>query len=511
MTHTTTGTSMFSTGSGGATTELIALGAMDIYLVRGASVTFFRFRYARHTNFALEAVAQPFNTQPCFGGHSQIILQRAGDLIYFMYVVIDLPAIKACQARCREDDDRCGIDLTHQFPTAAGCGTDCNPCQDSDDRVFRHIGRCEVGSDAGSSVQIRAGRKKWRADNYGACYDCGGSECSEECESLDSCTRSRPWAHWSNAIGQLLIRRATLVVGGHQTDVLYSDYLYMWEELSGKAGKRLAEMIGKRRSRQQLIKDARVAQRLYVPLPFYFTQTSGNALPLCSLQYHGVQIQIEWEQLKKAVVRSDDCVKVVKCCDGQPLCNADLRAYLDTTYVHLDVDERNRFSLADFDQLMSQVQFLPVCQKGCNIKVSLSFNHPIIELIWAVRRKCKEDANNYFNYSGIDGRDPIEEVSLRLNNLYRFSGREGKYYRLVQPYQHHSSIPQAHVYCYSFALMPEEPNPTGSCNFSRIDNVDMDFILQDGLQNENVTILIFARNWNILRFYQGVGGALFNA
>jgi len=286
----------------------------------------------------------------------------------------------------------------------------------------------------------------------------------------------------------------------------------MWEELSGKPGKRLREMIGKRQSRKQLIKDARFAQRLYVPLPFWFTQTSGNALPLCTLQFHGVQVHIEWEQLRKCIVKSHNDVQVRKCIDGQPICNNDLQAYLDTTYVYLDVDERNRFALANFDQLINQVQFFSVCTPGgCNVNIPLPFNHPVIELIWALRRKCNEHLNNHFNYSGIDGRDPVEEVSLRLNNLYRFSGREGRWYRLVQPYQHHSSIPKSHVYCYSFALYPEEPQPSGSVNLSRIDNVDMTFNLQEGLGRESVNILIFARNWNILRYTEGLGGLLFNS
>jgi len=333
-----------------------------------------------------------------------------------------------------------------------------------------------------------------------------------ECSSVPP--QDKPWCHWSNAIGQLLVKRAVLVVGGHQTDTLYSDYLFMWEELSGKAGKRLREMIGKRKSRKTLIKDAGNKTRLYVPLMWYFCLNSGNALPLCTLQFHGVQLMVEWEHLKKCVVVSDDDVEVRKTEDNQKLNNNDLIAWIDTTYVYLDIEERNRFSLANFDQLITQVQCIVRPATTNTVTVPLTFNHPTIELIWAVRRRSCEAQNNHFNFSGIDGRDPLEEVSLRLNNLNRFSGREARYYRLVQPYQHHSSIPKAFVYCYSFALFPEDAQPSGSLNFSRIDNIEMNFILQDGLgcnPKQGATIIIFARSWNILRFTEGLAGPVFNS
>ena len=63
--------------------------------------------------------------------------------------------------------------------------------------------------------------------------------------------------------------------------------------------------------------------------------------------------------------------------------------------------------------------------------------------------------------------------TLRLNNQPRFQEREGRYFRLVQPYQYHSLIPKSFVYCWSFALHPEDPQPSGSCNFSRIDTVEL--------------------------------------
>eukprot|EP00965_Chrysotila_dentata_P141302 4670555-Pleurochrysis_carterae.AAC.1 len=119
-----------------------------------------------------------------------------------------------------------------------------------------------------------------------------GYECpSEVCEDLGV------YAHWTNDIGQFIISSAKLLIGGSPIDTLYSDFLYMFEELNGRSGRRLSEMTGKRYSRTQLVCDSRQRRMLFVPLPFWFTQHTGQSLPLASLQYHGVQVHVQWQQL----------------------------------------------------------------------------------------------------------------------------------------------------------------------------------------------------------------------
>ena len=104
-----------SSGSG-ALTQLLAQGALDTYLSANASFTFWKVRYNKHTNFAMESCTQPFNTQVSFGTEAQITLNRNGDLIYWMYVVVDLPGITACDLN---DESCAGIGPGGQFPS---CG-----------------------------------------------------------------------------------------------------------------------------------------------------------------------------------------------------------------------------------------------------------------------------------------------------------------------------------------------------------------------------------------------------
>lgn len=424
----------------------------------------------------MENIEQPFNTQVSFGSDVQVTLNRNGDLIYFQYVVIDLPGITCCQPQTAV----CGIG-GNQFP----CCDPCDPCGDGPPP------QCICPGTVVSSVQ--------EDDDDNVILD-----------DIDTCTGLvRPWCHWTNAIGQYLIKRACLVIGGQVNDTLYSDFLFMWEELSGQPGKRLQEMIGKRFTRAQLVADSQVNRRLYVPLPWWYTYTSGNALALVSLQFHGVQIFICFEELRLAVQVSSCDVLVTKCADCQPLNANDLQARIETMYIYLDIEERDRFATGSFEQLIQQHQQFTACFQSCQVRMQLNFNHPVIELIWAVRRKCQELCGNHFNYSGKWGMDPIKYVHLRLNNQARFSGREGRYFRLVQPWQFHTDIPDSFVYCYSFSLHPEESQPSGSANFSRIDTVELIFDLQDGLNLEEITVMVFATSWQVFRYRQGLGGVAF--
>ena len=499
-----------SHSGGGALTELIALGAADKYLSQNPAITFFRFRYNRYTNFAMEAIEQPFNTMVTFGQDCSLTFNRTGDLLYWTYVVITLPGIYGCDA------SSCG---NQKAPPPPGGG----PSQG-------YPGICSTGG--GFSYPGLTSKHYCNpcGDQPNEAHQAYGAD-DDSCRYPDD--QTPPFAYWTNAIGQWLVRRSSLVIGGQVIDTLYADFLYMWEELSGKPGKRLMEMVGKDTSLQNLIEDSMTTRRLYVPLPFWFTQTSGNALPVVSLQFHGIQLHVCFQDLSTCIQTSSTSdqpggpnnVTVLRCDTRAPVADTDLKANVESTYVYLDIDERDRFATGSFEQLICQVQAYTVTTRVQQVQMSLNFNHPIIELLWAVRRVCQANVNNNFCYSGRGCLDPIRTVQLKLNNLPRFPEKEGRYFRLVQPWQYHTNIPDSHVYCYSFALHPEEAQPSGSCNFSRIDNIELTLTMQDNLSvvstgnmpgcnliqnNGDFQCIVYGRNWNVLRFREGLGGIAFS-
>ena len=495
----------------GAVTQLIALGAMDSFISKGAKYTYFKSRHVKYTNFSMEAAVQSFQGNVAFGSQAQITLNRSGDLIHYMYVMLEIPGITACKSGEQ------GAICSGQFATGSGYPTATEGGRHADNEVYAsYLNSDELPGSVDTCQMAEAllkGKQRWSRDKYGSCTlpeGCDGQKKYFEEKCAVDIGDEESWACWTNAIGQHLIEKATIVIGGANIDTLYSDLLFIYDEVMGKSGKMLTESIGKRRTQQELICDSRSARLLYVPLPFWFTRNSGSALSLASLQFHGVQVQVEFAPLQECIITSSTDTVVRNCATGAHLQASDLQAALETTYIYLDSAERALFSNNSHEALIQQNQIQTAQnQNGSSVAISLTMNHPIIELFWIVRRVANEKANRWFDYSGIDGRDPVLKASLQLNSQNRFN-KPGQWFRTIQPFQHHSRIPEAFIGNYSFALYPESEAPSGSCNFSRIDHVTLTLSLQEGLGREAVNVIVFARSLNVLRMRDGLGGLAFS-
>jgi hypothetical protein len=110
------------------------------------------------------------------------------------------------------------------------------------------------------------------------------------------------------------------------------------------------------------------------------------------------------------------------------------------------------------------------------------------------------------------GENPVVTAKLQLNGQDRFSEREGSYFDVVQPYQHHTRSPDAGINVYSFALRPEEHQPSGSCNFSRIDNAVLQLVLSSNTVSGTNTakVRVYAVNYNVLRVMSGMAGVAYS-
>jgi hypothetical protein len=264
---------------------------------------------------------------------------------------------------------------------------------------------------------------------------------------------------------------------------------------------------------------------LYIPLMFFFTRNAGAALPLISLQYHEVKVNVQWNDPK---VISGDFRSAALSKLPQPT-----QAALYIDYIYLDTEERRRMAQGSHEYLIEQVQFNEdVGVSAPNNRVDLTFNHPVKELVWVVQPNaftdCKasagvaaavgRSANRLepfaYSYSGVRG--PVYEQWLQINGQDRLDRRYGDYYNKVQPYQHHTgAAPGTGVYCYSFALKPEEHQPSGTCNFSRIDTatIVMNFdgtAVVDQDADRTWDVRVYAVNYNILRVMSGMAGLAYS-
>jgi hypothetical protein len=259
-------------------------------------------------------------------------------------------------------------------------------------------------------------------------------------------------------------------IGGQIVDKQYGHWMQVWTDLTHTKDQsvQLNKCLGSTDTAGSVS---------YLPLQFWFCRNPGLALPLIALQYHEVKLNVTFAGTANGV----GALGTIKVwCD----------------YVFLDTDERRRFAQVSHEYLIEQVQYSNALSLGNgSTQHELRFNHPVKELVWTVR----------------DGTDDEEcaDALLQLNGHDRFKRREGKYFTTVQRYQHHggssntgSSVP--HVY--SFALKPEEHQPSGTCNFSRIDNA----VLNLTHAATSGKLKVYAVNYNVLRIMSGMGGLAYS-
>ena len=152
-----------------------------------------------------------------------------------------------------------------------------------------------------------------------------------------------------------------------------------------------------------------------------------------------------------------------------------------------------------------------------SITTRLYFNHPVKEIFWFYRSNDALSNNDYYNYASVANygtyletrQEPFKNMHLRYNGNDRFEPLTSTYFRLYQPYRHHSCGTNQDIHVFSFALNPEGIQPSGTSNFSKIDNVSLNCICNPNIQNGYVNI--YAINYNILRIQSGMAGLMFSS
>jgi hypothetical protein len=289
-----------------------------------------------------------------------------------------------------------------------------------------------------------------------------------------------------DCVGFAFVKEAKLSIGGQIVDTITSHSMMMWEELTAsKNGKALGKMIG--RSSDPTGDE----QTLYVPLNFWFCQDYSVSLPLVALAYHSIKLTLKFADLKEIANALQD--GTAAAIDGNANLYSDIS--INTHTVLLDTAERTQFASGKFDVLFNQHQHHEA--SPVSSAFSLDFNHPCSQIMWCITNP---------NEPGLQYKTMNGAPSLKLNNKNRFDdANDVLFFREVQAHAHYSSIPAKEVYVYSFALNPEDTiQPSGSINFSRIDNVKFNC---PGTSGQEVHIV--ARNWNMLRIQGGMGGAVF--
>lgn len=454
------------------------------------------------TQFAMaEMRSQPSQGQVQFGGSATFKIPRAGDQVYWMYAIVRLPGIVGVAAE--------GQSGVQRFPTVDDLCDDNAALGGSKEAFGRRQEVAQAGLDFLFDGDGDDHIRPEEAD-YAGMKDEAGDVGKKMPSDLPN------WAVWTNAVGHALIQEADFEIGSQRIASVYSEYLFAHEELAGKPGKRLEEMIGKRKESEELmdnlIVDSMQTRNLYVPLPFWFTRAPAHALSMLHLSLSVAKVEMQFEKLENLIIVRGEDTRVQKW-DGNELRNDDLDVVLSTTHVWLPKPERARLTQHGNEkiQIIYQVQRHQEAITSARHPIRLDFNMPSQHLMFFGRRRCATLANDRFNFSGVGGLDLVESMELKVNNNILVNETEGSYFRLVQPYQHHTVQPNAMVYSHSFALFPNEMIISGSINFSRFDSIIMNVRLQEAAVSSSspVDFFVFAPNWNVVRYKEGGATLIF--
>lgn len=426
----------------GGLLQLAAYGAQDIYLTGNPQITYFIGVYRRHTNFAIQSIPQYFNGNADFGQKVYCLIDRIGDLMNQMFLRVQLPSLE----------------------------------------------QYNYNDENGNLVEY----------------------------------------YWVNSVGHAIIKIIDIEIGGVIVDRQYGLWMEIWGELSTPPGKKdgYYSMIGK--TDNPVNTENNQALDLYVPIYFWFCRNIGLSLPLIAIQSQEVRFNITFRQYSELIISTT----------GVPLLSNNppqiTQTWFDIDYIFLEDNERKIFAQNNHQYLIEQLQVYATSFTSnglrqdptnptkltripdLNQNITLDFNHPVKELFWVIQNSTvlsiyPYGGNEWYNFSTesykngkVNGSDPMLRAKLVFEGQDLFDIKEAKYFRTVVPYQRHTNVPNNYIYLYSFSISPEEFQPSGACNFSRIDSQVIYMEISDQLIDPIITV--FATNYNILNISGGMAG-----
>ena len=497
---------------GGGLMQLVAYGAQDVYLTGNPQITFFKVVYRRHTNFAVEAIEQTFNGSPDFGKKASVQITRNGDLITKMYLKATLAnSITTTQSVMMAGDTTAttgvfvGATATTTRAAAAtmtiaadGTLTASGAGGNFSNAAFKVGAVVQLSS---STTSANDGYYQIIANTSNTVIQVAGGASALSTAGTDNAMviAVHPHVEWVRDAGYAMVKSVELQIGGTKIDKHYGVWMHIWHQLSGHGSqdKSHHSMVGNQSDGTSNLTNS---SELFVPLQFFCCRNDGLALPLIALQYHDVRVEFEFDTAANTCVAGGESTASIS------------NATLLVDYIYLDSEERKRFAQASHEYLIEQLQYTGVESgvSGTGNKFRLNFNHPCKELVWAVRKSGDTLSTKFINLTDnntlASGNNTVTDAQLQLNGHDRFAKQPGSYFQNVQVRAHHERTPANNgINVYSFALNPEEHQPSGTCNFSRIDNAQLNLNL--GTAGD---VHIFATSYNVLRIMSGMGGLAYS-
>ena len=549
---------------GGGLMQLVAYGAQDVYLTGNPQITFWKVTYRRHTNFAMESIEQTFNGQADFGRRVTCTISRNGDLAYRTYLQVTLPEISQTLKNTAGDVyarwlDFPGEQLIAQVEVEIGgqridrqygdwmhIWNQLTISKEQERGYFKMVGNtsqltyiCDPSfADIDSPCSTTAGLQQvcqprkalpettlyvplqfWYCRNPGLALPLIALQYHEvkinlDIRPIDECL----WAvsNLGNTSTSLKVTAAyqqSLVAASLYVDYVFLDtderrrmaqnpHEYLIEQLQFTGD----ESVGSSSNKIKLNFNHPCKELIWV------VQPDANVDYCASLTYNNTLFQTLGAQPFNYTDAIDALPNAIHSFGGANSTAGSTTAFINSSGLFADADAWDTTGVS-WTAAQGGYAGATVGLNSGGTSGQGVFNNNISQNV----ESLVSDAGTFvLAETALDmhcwGENPVVVAKLQLNGQDRFSEREGTYFDLVQPYQHHTRAPDTGINVYSFALRPEEHQPSGSCNFSRIDNATLQLVLSSATVSGTATakVRVYAVNYNVLRVMSGMGGLAYS-
>lgn len=463
---------------GGGLMELIARGVQDIFLIGNPQITFFKAIYRRHTNFAMQPILQTIDGSIDFNKKVEAKISRSGDLLSAMFLEVDLPKLVATNGSPISWINAIGHALIEY--------------------VEIEIGGQSIDKHYGEWLEI------WSELTLDESYQNGYGNMISKYDSFTTVsgplTLAIPFQFWFCRNVGLALPLIALQYHEIKVIIKFRKFSELWSfgpndyYTASKTDTTITTTYGPEFTSVDVGKK------------FYWEDGTIDVITAL-VDDNPRQVIVS----DSSSIMSQSCYSQYNDTPIQSYSITDARLYAD--YIFLDNYERKKFAMNRHEYLIEQVQYndeVSYLSGQSTLTVNLDeFNLPVKELIWVCQLTKYSESNDLFNFSDTVDQlqiksDPMNSATILFNGQERVDYRKGIFYRLIQPYQKHTRVPRSHIYVYSFAMKPEQHQPTGTANFSKIDSKEIRMVMKNGLGS--ALVRVYSLKYNILRIMKGMAG-----
>ena len=497
--------------------ELVAHGIQDIFLIGNPQITFFKTVYKRHTNFSMEAYQISYDQKPNWGARTTFEITHYADLIYTMILEIDLPQIYS-----KPTAD----------PTWGGPASDFNKGEGSISWVNNtgHAAVLYYDLKIGSNLidrQYSEWMEIWTQLSQSESKKRGLDLMLNRNDNLivnpGPLTVYIPSQFWfCRNIGLALplialqYHPVTLEVNFRPLNEMYTYGANQYYNAVSD-GTNILQIYKPFSTTPNLNNTSQAKIMVFPDGNQYYIHPTATIGGIGQTGDVGSPYLLQMVQIVPAgysnasvYIKPNGVINTSYKTDI-----TEIKLYVD--YIYLDTIEQKEFSNTKHRYLIEQLQFSGSETIKANMstyKTSIKFNLPIKELFWVNQLDDVFTTNDLFNYSNtvnpiVPQGNIVSSAQIYINGIERFSIRTGDYFRLIQPYQKHTRSPNGFIYIYSFSVKPEEHQPSGCSNFSKLNTKEL--FLNIALNTRTQQIRVYALNYNILRILSGMGGIAFSS